>query len=571
MKRLIFHEILIVSHRERAAFRTNIDQKKTILTGSNRSGKSFLIKCIYSSLGAFPAKMPKEWRDSSPYILLKFSINGEMFAVLLRNSEHIFFDTNDNIIARFPSRSTQLSEFLSGLLNYKINILLPDGTISPVNPYFIFSPFYIDQDTGWNKSWSSFSSDKQSIKKDEIVKFYTGITSEEYYNTLSSLNSIKKNISQHATYLHALDDAFKAISEYLPDSLAILNEEELNEALSTNITECNKLITQKQNIILKINTLNSRLADLHELQKIAQQTLNEVTNEYSIFQSKSKNSSIICPTCLADYETDIAERFNIIHDESRCQDVLDTNDKSISRIQSTIARLRTKLESVSEILQDKLKFKNNLVHLGNISEIISSHSANKLYTITDDLLNTKKSEHKDLLIELQTAETQLNKLYNQEKRKLIDSRYKTTVSLFLKYLGFLETDNIDLPSLAGHIPEMGSSVPRIILAYHYAILHLVFQAKQLPISPIVIDAPNQSAVETSNLKKMIMFIINQAPQNSQVILSTEDLHGISLDAFVINLQNNKSLLRREFYYNIWDRIRYYSDRAPLANSLLQSD
>jgi hypothetical protein len=59
----------------------------------------------------------------------------------------------------------------------------------------------------------------------------------------------------------------------------------------------------------------------------------------------------------------------------------------------------------------------------------------------------------------------------------------------------------------------------------------------------VIDSPNQQDQDLANLKKMLHFIRDKRPKNSQIVLGLVDDCGVDFDGDVIELTDNYHLLQ----------------------------
>lgn len=66
MKNLRLQTLYLVSDQEKAARIVKFDPHKTVVLGENDTGKSCLIKSIYSAFGADPAKTNEKWITSKP-------------------------------------------------------------------------------------------------------------------------------------------------------------------------------------------------------------------------------------------------------------------------------------------------------------------------------------------------------------------------------------------------------------------------------------------------------------------------------------------------------------------------
>ena len=568
MKKLSFLEIIIASPKERTAFQTKFDKSLTIITGANSTGKSFLIKSIYSALGAFPVRLPREWKTIRLYILLKFTLDNKYYSVLHRNNEHIFFDQYDNIIGRFQSKSMELNDFVSTLFNCKIKIHNGDH-LESIGAYFFFSPFYIDQDEGWISPWGSLSpGGRLPIRSSDAVKYYTGLLTENYCNLLAAKQQISGKAKDGQTILAALTSAFATIESHLPNSLSLLDTDTLNKELEKNFRACNLLSKTKQKISNKINRTTNRLAELEEQKNISKKAIFEITSDYRYFQTKTPHENITCPTCGAIYEKNIIERFNLIRDEYNCKDVLDEIDSVSSRLKKVLIKMKNALRTTNDNLQEKLNLKTTFEKLTDINELIDTHSANKLFNVAAEVLHAKTNELNEVNNSLSEIEYQLSQEVNKEKSTSITTQYRSLMQKHYQVLGIHDIPNIDIPNITGTIFSTGSSVPRIVLAYRYAILRLILQAEQIPISPIIIDAPKQQDVNAANLTKMFELIFEHASNDFQTIISTEELHGMKPNARFIELTSEKGLLREEYFYHTWAAIRHYSDQASYQDLLL---
>jgi predicted ATPase len=82
MKSFIFKEMLLASFLEKKARRIRFDPKMTIIRGGNETGKSSLIKSIFRTFGAEPAKVHSKWIDADVRSVIRFEVDGTLFALL---------------------------------------------------------------------------------------------------------------------------------------------------------------------------------------------------------------------------------------------------------------------------------------------------------------------------------------------------------------------------------------------------------------------------------------------------------------------------------------------------------
>jgi hypothetical protein len=92
--------------------------------------------------------------------------------------------------------------------------------------------------------------------------------------------------------------------------------------------------------------------------------------------------------------------------------------------------------------------------------------------------------------------------------------------------------------------EHGSEGPRGIIAFYYAFLHTARRYSSCAVCPIVIDAPNQQGQD--DMQRVMRFIIDKRPADSQVIVATEDLFGLTeADAAIVHVGKRANQLLDE--------------------------
>lgn len=97
--------------------------------------------------------------------------------------------------------------------------------------------------------------------------------------------------------------------------------------------------------------------------------------------------------------------------------------------------------------------------------------------------------------------------------------------------------------------------PRGIIAYYYAFLHTARKYSSSAFCPIVIDAPNQQGQDDT--ERVMRFIIDKRPADSQVTVATEDLFGLTdADATVVHVgKRANQLLDEDRYDEVSDIVR----------------
>jgi len=119
-----------------------------------------------------------------------------------------------------------------------------------------------------------------------------------------------------------------------------------------------------------------------------------------------------------------------------------------------------------------------------------------------------------------------------------------------------------------NIKEQGSNLPRALLAYYFAFLHIMDKYSTSTFCPIVIDSPNQQEQDSENLKAIMNFINQNQPENSQLILSLVEDIETTFDKDTLYLENEKySLLKADFYDEVYNELSPIIERGIFNDEL----
>jgi hypothetical protein len=551
---MLFKEILICSHKEQKAKKIKLDPKRTLIYGVNDMGKSSLIKTLMATFGAKPAKLNENWKELNPMSLVRFSIDGIAYAILKDDKSYALFDQFDKLIKVCASVTDELGPLLAGLLNF--NIQLPDNqhTIITPPPAFIFLPFYVDQDQSWSTNWAGFSSLGQlKSYREPIIFYHTGIRGNDYYATKNETAKYKEEYENLTAETKAIKNLIGNLKEKTSSADFNINVELFKKEIEDLLIECDKLKKIEETHKAKLIDLYNHIISLEAQHKITEGALKESAKDYA-FAAHKLSDAVECPTCGAEYENTFAERFEIALDRSRCDELLlEINGqlleskKQIDRENALLNKTITEIINIELLLRKKrgeIQLKDVIENAGvnHVHDIFSQN----LLKLNNDLIENQRNQ-----LEL---EARWKSLENKVRKNEIELFYLLKMESNLSSLGVSNLNRSAYKGVLSKINDTGSSLPRALMAYYFAIFETINKYSTSIFCPLVIDSPNQQAQDRENINIIYEFIKENQPADTQLILGLEDLYGLDFECPIVELTEKNSLLVKGEFSDVFEEI-----------------
>lgn len=563
MKKFTLEEMYLISLSEKKAKKICFHPKTTIILGGNDTGKSCLLKSIYSTFGAESAIVHPNWKNAEVTSLIKFRVKDVRYYILKYSKCYSIFDTNGALVANFQSVSNGLNKYIADLFDFKLKLTNREGKPAIPPPSFLFLPFYIDQDSSWSQNWSAFNGLRQfSNWRDAIVFFHTGIRPNEYYETKSNIENLNEKIKNNENEISILKQILVKIKAKLSNNNFDIDLDSFKEEIKQLLVETEKLNSLQNKMKAKLTELYNNKITLESQVKITQLALSENQKDYKFTLEELEEDHISCPTCGAEYSNSFAERFEIAQDEQRCSELFQHLNNDLTDVNIKISNLDKEFVSTlneKEKLEEILQMKQGEIRL---KDLIDSEGRKQIKSVFDQQYHdlTKQIELKYLeIIEL----TKKLKLFDNKSRKEeILSLYKEYMRTFLNDLDVQTLKESAYKNISTKINEVGSTLPRALAAYYFSILLIINKYSSTVFCPIIIDEPNQQGQDDINLPNLLSFIKNRQPEDSQLILGLENTEGIEFGGTTINVSTKNSLLQTEDYEEVYEMTK------PFINSCL---
>jgi len=298
MKNLIFRELLLISHNERRAKRIKFHPKVTIIKGGNDTGKSSVIKSIYAALGADSAKVHPKWKSAGVTFFLTFEVNGTTYKILRTGSRFALFTKNDLLLGTYKRITSELAPKLADLFDFKL--ILVDRKQQEVvpPPAYLCIPFYIDQESSWSKSMSSFDSLQQIPKwRKDVIYYHTGIKPNEYYQLRAKCRMMENGKAEPLVQERLLLKFKERFGKESLSNEVILDIKVFESEVKELMTKCDALKVKEEKYRQTLFELESERIRLDAQKRIIMHAQKELDADYLFTTALPVDDIVACPTC----------------------------------------------------------------------------------------------------------------------------------------------------------------------------------------------------------------------------------------------------------------------------------
>jgi hypothetical protein len=564
MKNLVISKILLWSDIERRARRVDFHPQQTTIIGANNTGKSSLMKSIYSAFGAESARQDARWLSGKVKVLVSFSLDAQAFSILRDGNRYSVFNSEGQLLKSTNRVTNDLSIFLADLFDFRLTLPAREGRgVEIPPPAFLFLPFYIDQDASWVRPWSAFDRLQQYADwKVSVAEYHLGIRENQYYDVLGHLYAIQHQLQELRLQRKGLETALAGLETVAQNSTFSINLDAFQGQVGRLIKEASVLAERENHIKDQLTELSrSKLILTRQLQ-IAKKAIGEIRDDFE-FLTRYDSDSVECPTCGTSYENDFIARFSIASDEDKLLTFVSQIDDDIREVEGKQEGIYRQLD----VARDQVARVNEIlatsqadVTLEMIIESEGRRAADSLLknqvAKVDVAIGAAAAQEEPLRVSLEALDRE-----SRARRQEVTAQFSEILRSSLRKLRVDPFTDIAYKSLTGRIDETGSSLPRALLGYYFTFLNVMVARSPATFCPIVLDSPNQQAQDDESLSIMLNFIRDQQPRGSQMILALEKDMGMSFNGSRVELEEKLHLLSDTEYDRVKEDVRFYLEES----------
>ena len=548
MKRLMIRKLIVISQSESRSLEVPFEKGLNIILGGNKTGKSSIIKSIFTTLGCECKRVEADRKKLVSTYLLFFKYGERQFCIVRQDKKFQIFENINNDFSCIIETNAfhEYSNCLMDILEIKMPCISKDGKQFNITPPLLFRFQYIDQDEGWSKIADSFKN-VAYIKdwKANTNKYVCGYLDDSYYALQA----------QKAEHILERDDKKKELNynqnfvSRITSTLTRIEDIESVEDVTTDI----ELLLAKAEELRKLQfSYNAEMTVLENDIYINQHKLHIV--EHNLIETKkdieyamTQEDELICPFCGTIYSNGINEQLNITSDYAHCENLIAELKSSISVATKELEELKNKYNDVSVEIQSIEQKVQNTQELLSYSSFYKSKGQFEIYESCKRQLDVLQGEINSCVSKIAITDEKINEKKSKERSKDIREdieRYCRTLAdainvpkTFIKLRDFVQVIN-----------RTGSETPRLVYMYQSALYLYNLERAYSPFNFYVVDTPNQQGQDTENLGSIFKSLELFLSDEGQVIVGTERETGMEEKASnVIKLTGKRRCLNNINY------------------------
>ncbi len=548
MERLTLSKLIVISQSESRSLEVPFGEGLNIILGGNKTGKSSIIKSIFTTLGCECKKVEADWKKIISAYMLFFKYGEKKFCIVRQGNKFQIFEYNGN--AYFCLIETEsfheYSNCLMDVLKIKMPCISKDGKQFNVTPPLLFRFQYIDQDEGWTKIADSFSN-VAYIKdwKPNTNKYVSGYLDDSYYELQAQKNEHIIERDDKRKELNYSQNFVSRITSTVSMMEKIECVEDVTKKLELLIAEAEKMRKIRFSINAEMTVLENDIyvnqQKLHIVSHNIKETQKDI--EYAMMQ----NDELVCPICGTVYSNGLEEQLNITSDYEHGEKLMLELTNNIARANERMEGLKTEYNNITsdiQIVEESIQTSQELL-------VYSSFYKNKgqyeIYESCKKQLDVIQKEIDAHVFEISKIEERITEKKSSQRSKAIRQEIEKFCSTLADAINLPKTF-IKLRDFVQIIDRTGSETPRLVYMYQSALYLYNLDRAYSPFNFYVIDTPNQQGQDVDNLQSVFKSLELLSSNEGQVIVGTERETGLeSVASTVISLSEKRRCLNDADY------------------------
>ena len=548
MKRLTIKKLIVISQSESRSLEVPFENGLNIILGGNKTGKSSIIKSIFTALGCECKSIEADWKKLISSYLLFFNYGEKQLCIVRQGKKFQIFEYSDHAYACVIETEAfhEYSNCLMDILEINMPCISKDGKQFNVTPPLLFRFQYIDQDDGWNKIADSFSN-VAYVKdwKPNTNKYVCGYLDDAYYKLQAKKaeqtlikDDKKKELNYNQNFVSRISSTLTQIED-------MQSVDEVTTNIESLLAKSEELRKMQFSYNAEMNVLeNDIYVNQHKLHTVEH---NLVETKKDIEYAMSQDDELVCPICGTIYANGLDEQLNITSDYAHCEKLIEELKNSISVSTGKLEELKEKYRTVSLEIQSIEQQIQNSQDLLSYSLFYKNKGQYEIYESCKGQLDAIQKEIDSYVSKIALIDDEINEQKSKERSQNIREDIENYCRTLADAINLPKTF-IQLRDFVQVINRTGSETPRLVYMYQSALYLYNLSRAYSPFNFYVVDTPNQQGQDVDNLESIFKSLELFLSDEGQVIVGTERETGMEEKANnVIKLTEKRSCLNNINY------------------------
>lgn len=548
MKRLTIKKLIVISQSESRSLEVPFENGLNIILGGNKTGKSSIIKSIFTTLGCECKSIEADWKKLISSYLLFFNYGEKQLCIVRQGKKFQIFKYSDHAYACVIETEAfhEYSNCLMDILEINMPCISKDGKQFNVIPPLLFRFQYIDQDDGWNKIADSFSN-VAYVKdwKPNTNKYVCGYLDDAYYKLQAKKaeqtlikDDKKKELNYNQNFVSRISSTLTQIED-------MQSVDEVTTNIESLLAKSEELRKMQFYYNAEMNVLeNDIYVNHHKLHTVEH---NLVETKKDIEYAMSQDDELVCPICGTIYANGLDEQLNITSDYAHCEKLIEELKNSISVSTGKLEELKEKYRTVSLEIQSIEQQIQNSQDLLSYSSFYKNKGQYEIYESCKGQLDVIQKEIDSYVSKIALIDDKINEQKSKERSQNIREDIENYCRILADAINLSKTF-IQLRDFVQVINRTGSETPRLVYMYQSALYLYNLSRAYSPFNFYVVDTPNQQGQDADNLESIFKSLELFLSAEGQVIVGTERKTGMEEKANnVIKLTEKRRCLNNINY------------------------
>ncbi len=548
MKRLTLKKLIVISQSESRSLEVPFKDGLNIILGGNKTGKSSIIKSIFTTLGCEIKKVETDWKKLISAYLLFFQYGEESFCVVRQEKQFQIFKTGSDSYCCIieTSHFHEYSNCLMDILEVKMPCISNKGEHYNVTPPLLFRFQYIDQDDGWSKIADAFNN-VNYIKdwKSNTNKYVCGYLDDSYYK-------LQTQKAECELIREEKKKELKHNQHFVSRITTALSHVENVESVDNIASNIESLLAKAEELRKVQFSYNADIIDLENQIYISQRKL-EIT-KYNLSETQkdiefamSQEDELVCPFCGTVHTNKLDDQLNITSDYAHCEKLIAELENNIHIATRDLDELNKKYKCIGLEIENIEKDVQDTQQLLSYSSFYKNKGQLEIYESCKQQLDILQEEIDSYISKIALIDENMKKKKSKQRSKDIREDIESYCRTLADAINLPKTF-IKLRDFVQIINHTGSETPRLIYMYQSALYLYNLNRTSSPFNFYVVDTPNQQGQDTENLESIFKSFELFLSKEGQVIVGTERATGLEHKASnIITLTEKRRCLNRNKY------------------------